>query len=349
MITRLVLATAAVLTVLLAASRLSAAEGDEAQLTGQLRNAYESIAANGAALAAQGVSVAAELQRLNRVALTLHEDAPDYGPAQWDDARERIGLETKLAAAIVAGTQGDIASVRGVAEVRVPTKVAGGPQPVAVYVPPAYDGHAKLALVVLLHGLGETENHALTHHEFLALAEASHAVIVAPYALGDDGFGRDARTQVYEALDAAESALAIDTRRIYLAGISNGGIALFHVGAEHAERFAGFLSVPGAIEPNDAPGIIAHMRSYNFYIVAGDRDSVIPIDASRSAVQFLRRVGAGVSFYEQPDGVHSIASLAPAIGRAWSDMFAGIVRSNDGLTPTPVDTSPGFTMPGRRM
>ena len=75
------------------------------------------------------------------------------------------------------------------------------------------------------------------------------------------------------------------------------------------------------------------------------------IDASRSAVRFLRRIGAAASFYEQPDGVHSIASLAPAIGRAWSDMFAGVVRTNDGLTPTPVDTGSGptFDMPGRRM
>ena len=83
------------------------------------------------------------------------------------------------------------------------------------------------------------------------------------------------------------------------------------------------------------------MRTHTFYIVAGDRDPVIPVDASRSAVRFLRRIGAAASFYEQPDGVHSIASLAPAIGRAWSDMFAGVVRTNDGLTPTPVDTGSG--------
>ncbi len=348
---RLGLVAATLLAVAMAANRAFAAGDDEAQLMNQLRAAHERVAAAAAALSARGISEPAELQRLDRVALTLHDDAPDYGPEQWADADVRIGLELKLAEALVVGTTGDIAAVRGLSEVLVPSTVAGGPQPVAIYVPPTYDGRAKLALVVLLHGLGETENHALAHHELTALAAASNAAIVAPYALGDDGFGRDARTQVYEALDAAQAALAVDARHVYLAGISNGGIALFRVGAEHADRFAGFMGIPGAIDPKDAPGIIAQMRTHTFYIVAGDRDPVIPVDASRSAVRFLRRIGAAASFYEQPDGVHSIASLAPAIGRAWSDMFAGVVRTNDGLTPTPVDTGSGptFDMPGRRM
>ncbi len=95
------------------------------------------------------------------------------------------------------------------------------------------------------------------------------AILLAPYARGIDNFADPASQEVYAAIDETQHAFAIDTRRIYLAGISMGGASVFHVGAPHTERFSGFMSILGAIDHRDLDTARIHLRDKPVYCDLG--------------------------------------------------------------------------------
>ncbi len=85
------------------------------------------------------------------------------------------------------------------------------------------------------------------------LADATGTVVLAP-----GGEDRDADAMV-AALDAAEAALspavALDPRRRYLGGFSNGVFAAYHAVARSRRAAAGFLGIAGLLRAVDARAV----------------------------------------------------------------------------------------------
>jgi S-formylglutathione hydrolase FrmB len=69
------------------------------------------------------------------------------------------------------------------------------------------------------------------------------------------------------------------------------------------------------------------MHNLRFYVVTGDRDPIVAPWNSITTATVLRNAGMAISFYEQPDGTHSLYSLRTTIARAWNDMLRGVVRA----------------------
>ncbi len=250
-------------------------------------------------------------------------------------------LDASLVEQLVSGAYQPPAGVRGAAALVFASSADKTMQPLAVYVPPSYNPNKAAPLIIMLHGQGQTENELLATPWLRALAQEMGAIFAAPYARGDDEADASGMSDVYDALALLSSAYNIDRRRIYLAGFSLGGIALFMVAPVHGEYWSALLSVAGTLTNDDKDNVARAMRGKAVFLVAGSDDTLIKAQYVHGAANYLAANGVESRYYEQPQGVHSLSSLQPAVERAWRDMFSGVrdvAPEIDVPTPSPRPT-----------
>ncbi|HXM18048.1 MAG TPA: PHB depolymerase family esterase [Candidatus Tumulicola sp.] len=265
---------------------------------------------------------------------------PEDIPKNWtvDEfmtmARVVATLDASLVDAALTPQGRDWSNVRGAAEVFVTSPADGTKQPVGLYVPATYDGKKPVPLVVLLHGRTQTEEDMLAYPIFRDLAERTGAIILAPFARGDIQYADPAPAEIYRAVEQARSAFAIDPKRVYLSGYSMGGFGVFEVGPAHPEVWAGFLSIAGSMTNADRADVLNRFVGKPVYVVSGQLDDNVPNAYARLTVQWLQDGGIEARYYEQPNGLHHLQSIYPAIVKAWMDMLGGV--RGQGTRPAPL-------------
>lgn len=212
-------------------------------------------------------------------------------------------------------------------------------EPLAYFVPAQKPEH----MLVLLPGQQESETDVITRTALQQLAEKTRTLLVVPGLNG-------ARTldDVAQDVSLAEGAFApryrFDATTTYLGGVSAGASLQFQVPQRLHHSFAGYLAIDGTLPGGDVAILLRAMSrgSAAIYFVSGERDKHVPATAIRASVSQVRAAGVPALYYEQPGGVASVDSLAPAIGRAWSDMMQGVTKiPDDGLGGLPGDKLPG--------
>lgn len=140
-----------------------------------------------------------------------------------------------------------------------------------VYVPATYKPQMPSPLVIMLHGGGGTARAALWETEWAVKAEKEGFLAVFPNAMardpaqpssfasnpqlwndGSDRFyyGQKAPDDVgfiAAMLDDLSARFAVDERRVFVTGFSNGASMSFRVGAELSDRIAAIAPVAGAL------------------------------------------------------------------------------------------------------
>lgn len=191
-------------------------------------------------------------------------------------------------------------------------------------------------LVLFLHGAGErgTDNRSqLTHGSAMFTnpvnRERFPAVVLFPQCPPELYWAFDRRpengfapeifpaeypaTRIIEAVkELVESYIEkekIDRRRVYVVGLSMGGMATFDIVCRWPELFAAAVPICGGVNP----ARLAEAAKVPFRIFHGDADDVVPVENSRGAYTALRRVGARVEYIEFPGVNHG--SWVPAFGR----------------------------------
>ena len=133
-----------------------------------------------------------------------------------------------------------------------------------LHVPAKYDGEKLAPLVIVLHGGAGNASGTAKMTNFTAKADLEGFVVVYPYGTGrfrnrlltwnsgnccayamdhdvdDVGFIRALIVRL-------ESDLKIDPRRIYVTGLSNGGMMAYRLGCELSDRIAAIAPVAGAL------------------------------------------------------------------------------------------------------
>jgi polyhydroxybutyrate depolymerase len=140
-----------------------------------------------------------------------------------------------------------------------------------VHVPPGYDGKTSEPVVIMLHGGGGTGKAAVAETGWGAKADEAGFLAVFPDAMppdptkpsrfstnpqlwndGSDRFypGQNAPDDVgflNAMLDDLLARFAVDERRIFVTGFSNGASMSFRIGAELSKRIAAIAPVAGAL------------------------------------------------------------------------------------------------------
>lgn len=95
-------------------------------------------------------------------------------------------------------------------------------------------------------------------------------------------------------LDSLIASNPIDPDRIYIIGISMGGIAAYDMACRYPERFAAAVPICGAVNPER----LADAKDVKFMIFHGEKDEEIPAICGREAYKALTGAGADVGYIE---------------------------------------------------
>lgn len=174
-----------------------------------------------------------------------------------------------------------------------------------LYLPP---GGGDRPLVVALHGIGDDVENFAPETGLDAVADRNGFAVLYPEGAGS-GRGWNAGfccgTAVRDGIDDVGFVLAliaatkdIDHRRVFLAGVSNGGMLAYRIAAEHPERIDGFTVVAAAIggtgrdgtprytipiPDRPVPAMIVHGRKDPYVLYAGGVSSMLRIPGRRNA------------------------------------------------------------------
>lgn len=212
-----------------------------------------------------------------------------------------------------------------------------------------YDAHKKYPLLLFLHGAGErgSDNEAQLKHGGKLLADSSvrekyPAFVIAPQCPANDWWSRIRRdTSVRDSLggfmylsgepagkalslvsgllDSLASSGSVNKQRIYVGGLSMGGMGTYEILWRKPHFFAAAFPICGGGDPEK---VKVYAKGFPVWIFHGDKDPVVPPANSRRMVNALKAAGARVKYTEYPGVLHNSWDNAFAEPELFSWLFA---------------------------
>ena len=210
--------------------------------------------------------------------------------------------------------------------------------PYRVSLPEGYDSEKEYPLVFYLHGAGErgTDNymHVKVNSVMQTLLneenrEAYPCIVLAPqcpedrfwypWLEGDTNF--TVTEALVEFLEDAQESYSVDSRRIYITGVSMGAIGTWAMLARFPDTFAAAVPVCGAGDPAQA----ASYAQVPIWVFHGKRDTIVSVSYAHEMVIALKEAGSTVVKYtEYPWENHACWELAYREEELFPWMFAQI-------------------------
>jgi polyhydroxybutyrate depolymerase len=171
-------------------------------------------------------------------------------------------------------------------EYNVSEVVGGRARSYRVYVPDSYDGTKAYPLVFLLHGASGTGRGMERFTGFNKLADADEIIVVYPDGINtvwNDGRPNDPRINgaiddvgfISHIIDTLSEQLNIDSKRVYSAGYSMGGMMSFRLSCELSDKIAAIASVASTF-----PGYLSQTCKSSppkpTLVIQGTLDPVVP-------------------------------------------------------------------------
>lgn len=204
-----------------------------------------------------------------------------------------------------------------------------------LHVPSGYDGKTPLPLVVVLHGATQSADSAEKMSGMSGKADLEHFIAVYPSGTGgvvtwnagtccgyaiqnnvdDIGFFR-------ALLEKLESDYAVDRKRIYFTGMSNGAMMSYRVACEMSDQVAAIAPVEGALNVDCHPA-----APVSVLIFHGTADRLVPFNGGRTPFQIGDKrsdnsVANAVEFWVKRDACSSVPQHEET-AEAHSDKYSG--------------------------
>ena len=177
----------------------------------------------------------------------------------------------------------------------------------SLYVPEYYTSRQRWPLIVCLHGgFGHGDEYIWT---WLRPAKSKGYLLLSPKSLGPTWSvltpALDIRS-IQAMLDDVLATYAVDRARIYLTGLSDGGIFTYLLGLARPELFAGIAPVAGQMH-SLVDTLLRHGRgkALPIFVVHGAQDYIFPVAFTRQTCNLLTRLGYNVTYEELPDWGHA--------------------------------------------
>jgi polyhydroxybutyrate depolymerase len=254
-----------------------------------------------------------------------------------------------------------------------------------VHVPASYDASRPAPLLILLHGYTSSGDEIDTYFDLAAAAERAGFVYAAPDGTKDSRGNRfwnatdaccnfdrstvDDVAYLTSVIAGIQGKLAIDPKRIAVAGHSNGGFMSYRMACDRADLVAGIVSLAG--ETFADPADCAPSEPVSVAQVQGTADEVIHFDGGGPLTDVSRPypgAEATAAAWAKNDGCGAKASAlngkidvdrdlvdgsdpAETTVQAWSDCQAGSTvqlwtipggHHSPALTPAFADAVVGF-------
>lgn len=195
--------------------------------------------------------------------------------------------------------------------------------PYRILYPENYDGTKKYPLVLFLHGGGErgNDNEKQLTHGVKVFLEAENrknfpCIVIAPHCPEDSywasvrfertkypleldfNYGYDITKGLELAIALTEDVIekeAVDIKRVYITGLSMGGMGTLEAVYRFPKTFAAAAVVCGG---GDVEAYTKKQARIPFWLLHGDVDGVIGVENSRNMVARLKELGADVKYTE---------------------------------------------------
>ena len=171
-----------------------------------------------------------------------------------------------------------------------------------LYVPDSYRPDKAYGLVICLHGAGFTGD---TYLERWQTRLGEGYILACPTLPMGNWWTRTAEDLVLATMRAVEAHYHIDPNRVFLTGMSNGGIGAYLIGAHHASRFAAVVPMAAGLDDILMP-FLENFRQTPLYIIHGRQDQVMPVPLSRAIDEALTELGY-LHVYREHDRIHPMA------------------------------------------
>lgn len=201
--------------------------------------------------------------------------------------------------------------------------------------PEGFDTSKQYPLVLFMHGAGERGNDnekQLTHGSRLFLNEKNRenfpAIVIFPQCPQDDywskvevnrskqdnifGFNYDGEPNkaldiVINLLDSMLEKDFIDQKKIYLGGLSMGGMAAFELLYRRPDTFSAAIPICGGGDPET---VETYAKNVDLWVFHGAKDNVVDPSYSKEMVEALKAKNANVRFTMYPHAGHNSWDLA---------------------------------------
>jgi predicted peptidase len=208
-----------------------------------------------------------------------------------------------------------------------------------VFLPHDYDIDRSWPVVVALHGSGEKGSDGVTQITtgvgpvLREQAATFPAVVIFPQVPREGQSIRHAPS-IAKLIDVVVHEVHGDTSRVYLTGLSFGGVMAYVIARLRPEMFAAVVPVSAPLviqdgdrstrlSPADAHAEEARvLRHTPVWIFQGERDPNVPAAPTRELVSALKAAGLDVRYTEYADQPHEIWDRAYREPELWKWMFA---------------------------
>jgi predicted esterase len=169
-------------------------------------------------------------------------------------------------------------------------------------VPQSYRPSQAYGLVICLHGAGFTGDAYLERWQPRL---GNDYILACPTYLPGTWWTRQAEELVLATIRSVQARYNVDQDRIFLTGMSNGGIGTYLIGVHHAPLFAGLAPMASGLDDVLLP-FLENLRHTPAYLIHGRNDQVMPVELSRSIAKEMTRLGYEF-VYREHDRVHPMA------------------------------------------
>ncbi len=164
-------------------------------------------------------------------------------------------------------------------------QVAGYKMSYALYVPKDYDPKVAYPLVVCLHGAGFVGDSYIDRWQTRL---GKDAILVCPTIGMGAWWSQEGEMLVMDTIDAISSQYHIDPDKVFLTGMSNGGIGVYLIGMFHADRLAAISPMASGI-PEEVFPFLKNFSLTGIYIIHGAHDQVMPVRLSQEVSEYLKK------------------------------------------------------------
>lgn len=182
-----------------------------------------------------------------------------------------------------------------------------------LHLPENYDSQDSWPLILFLHGRGERGDDLdlVKLHGLPRLIEAGQQfpfIIVSPQCPLPTSWWLHQTEALNALLDDVIARYKVDTKRVYLTGLSMGGAGAWFLAGRYPERFAAVAPICGA----GMRWLADPLASLPIWVFHGDADSIVPIARSEEMVDALQQFGGNPRFTVYPGVDHNSWDLTYA-------------------------------------
>lgn len=219
------------------------------------------------------------------------------------------------------------------------TKPDGSGLPYRYFVPPGYDADQAYPLILFLHGSGERGNdnekqlNNQANGAMRLLDDANLArqpvFMIAPQCPGGGSWSGATLHAAITAIEQVAEQYHVDPGRIYVTGLSLGGIGTWSAVLAYPDLFAAAVPMSGNGNTSQA----ASVSRIPFWFFHAANDPTVNVSGSDNLVTALRKVGAHVVYTRYDGGGHAIWPKAYATPLLFDWLVAQRLGQRDESVP----------------